>query len=356
MLNLRELALWAALCGSLCLLLSPRALAQDAEPQAYRTTIDDAVREFSSGHWEEARALFKRAHEVLPNARTLRGMGMAAFEMRMYTAAIRELDAALRDTRKPLEGDLRAQVSRLMVKAREFVGRVKLELEPPEARLLIDGKEPEFEPDGSVLLDVGTHVISANADRYKPTNLRMSVEGGMESTVRVPLEPLITMQAGVPAIDPNKPPPEAAAPPPPPPERHEQSHLDTIAWVALAGAAAFGITGGVMYFVVGQGKYADVEDQKAQAINAGECGLADVDGTFHCPKPLIEGFIDESGVKTADTLATVFLVAAGASAVTSGVLFAIYAGSDSGETAAAAAAPRVNLAFSPAGVSLRGQF
>src|SRR6188508_389327 len=97
------------LLGCFAVLLTARlvlpggASAQAADDAAYRASVDEAVAEFSAGHWEEARTLFKRAHERQPNARTLRGMGMAAFEMRMYVTAIRELEAALRDARKPLD-------------------------------------------------------------------------------------------------------------------------------------------------------------------------------------------------------------------------------------------------------------
>jgi hypothetical protein len=354
MLNPRGLALLAALGFALCTLAcgAPRASAQEADSQQYRTTIDDAVREFASGHWEEARALFKRAHDISPNARTLRGMGMAAFELRMYTQAIRELDAALRDTRKPLEGELRAQVSQLMVKAREFVGRVTFVVDPPEAKLLIDGKDPEREPDGSVLLDVGTHVISASADRYKPTNLRLSVEGGMDESVRVPLEPLLAVAEGVPALDPNHPAPASApASQQPPPAAPRDHTLQTAAWITLAGAAALGIASGVMYFGVAQGDIDDVEGRKADTCKAmGGCTRADV-------AQFIDGYIDDSGVHTSETLATVFLIAAGAGAVASGVMFAIDLSND-GEPAPATgrAAPRVKLALSPGAMALRGQF
>jgi hypothetical protein len=347
MLDLRALGLLAVLAAGLCIV--PRGYAQAADPPAYRATIDDAVREFASGHWEEARALFKRAHELSPNARTLRGMGMAAFELRMYTQAIRELDAALRDTRKPLEGDLRAQVTQLMDKSREFVGRVELVLEPKDAKALIDGKPPELEPDGSVLLDVGTHVISASADGYKPTNLRLAVEGGMDQSVRVPLEPLLAMQAAVPAIDPNHPPtPTPEAQPSPAPvaqvDTGKGGHLATYAWITLAGAAAFGIAGGITHFVIGQGQYDDIKTRKKN-----ECEPS-------CTREQVDLYVDESGVKTSDTLATVFFVAAGAFAATTIVLFAIDASSGKSDTQASAAQPQVALAVSPAGMSLRGQF
>jgi hypothetical protein len=313
------------------------AAAQDSGDAAYRAAIDDAVQEFSAGHWGEARVLFKRAHELSPNARTLRGMGMAAFEMRLYVQAIRELEAALRDTRKPLDGELRAHVQKLIAKASEFVGRVQPAVEPPTAKLLIDGREPVLEPDGGVLLDVGTHVISATLDGYKPSNVRLSVEGGSDQVVRVPLEPLLTSAPSVPAIDPSRPPvqpePTAAEPAQPkptaPPVPAEDSPLDTYAWIALVGAAASGVTAGVLYFAVGDSQYSELESS---------CGTSCSDRE-----------ISDSGIETTDALTNVFLGLALVGALTSGVLFAVDA-SDEDEHDSLA------IDAGPSGVALRGRF
>jgi nitrogen fixation-related uncharacterized protein len=273
-------------------------------------------------------------------------MGMAAFEMRMYVQAIRELDAALKEPRKALDAELRAQVQQLIDKANEFVGRVKLVLDPAEAKPLIDGKEPALEADGTVLLDVGTHVISATADHYKPTNLRLAVEGGMDQAVRVALEPLLAVQPIVPAIDASHPPPVATpvseAPPPTSaatPHEAEASNLGTYAVIALAGAGAFGIASAV-FWLVGNGQYNDLKST--------------------CGHKCSDKQIDDSGVKTSDLLTDVFLGVAAASAVTGGVLFAISAG-QGGEHESSAQSPArdgvsVSLHAAPTGVALRGKF
>jgi hypothetical protein len=337
-------ALWCAWALIACAVAAPRARAQaEAEDPGYRQTVDDAVREFAAGHWEEARALFKRAHDVSPNARTLRGMGMAAFELRMYVQAMRELDASLHDPRKPLDAELRAQVEQLMAKSREFAGRVTLVLQPPEAKPLIDGKELQSEPDGSVLLDVGTHVISATANGYKSTNIRFNVEGGSDQAVRVALEPLLALQPMVPAIDAAHPPAQPPKPSEPPKTatpavRHEQS-LAPYAWVALASAGAFGIASGV-FWIVGEGQYKDLNTSCAPG-----CSPQQIDG---------------SGVKTSDLLTNVFLGAAAVSAVTSGVLFAIDAARSGEHDSLARRSEKGGATLAlhpgPTGVSLRGTF
>jgi tetratricopeptide (TPR) repeat protein len=332
-LRARRRAVWLLATLASCLVTPAAALAQGAGDAAYGKVVDEAVAEFSAGRWEEARTLFKRAHELSPNARTLRGMGMAAFEMRIYVQAIRELEEALRDTRKPLDAELRAQVQQLIAKARSFVGRVMPLVEPSQAKLLIDGREPVREPDGAVLLDVGPHVISATLDGYKPSNVRLSVEGGSDQIVRVPLEPLLAAAPVVPAIDPNRPASPEPAPQKvdaPPPQPEPESDLDTYAWIALAGAGAFGVTSAVLWFGVAEGQYSDLEDR------CGDTGCS-------------EREISDSGVETTDALTNVFLGLAIVSGLTSGVLFAVDASSDDEYDELA-------LDAAPGGVIVRGRF
>lgn len=66
-----------------------------AEPTGYRELIAEAVAEYEARHFEEARALFRRAHAMFPNARTMRGQGMAEFELRNYRGAIQCFESAL---------------------------------------------------------------------------------------------------------------------------------------------------------------------------------------------------------------------------------------------------------------------
>jgi hypothetical protein len=333
-------------CALACALVSiaPRAQAQVVESPEYRRTIDDAVTEFRAGHWEEARALFGRAHELEPSARTLRGLGMTAFELRMYVQSMRELDAALRETRKPLDAGMRASAEALIAKARGFVARVQIVPNPKEAALIVDGRHAQLDPDGRIPLDAGLHVVSASADGYKPTSLRFAVEGGRDQVLQLPLEPILSTSA-IPAIDPNRavqPPPRAEpqvqpiapppVPPPPPPPAKRSPLIGTLAWVTLGGAVVFG-GAATATWLIGDSEYSELEDE--------------------CMKACEDAAIEDSGIETTDTLTNVFLGVAIASGVASGVLFAV-ALSDPGEQAPSTAALSVGIA--PNGLQMRGAF
>src|SRR5690349_15250674 len=66
-----------------------------AYPAEYERAIDSGIAEFQQGNYVEAREQFARAHALVPNARTLRSLGMVEFELRNYVDAVTYLEGAL---------------------------------------------------------------------------------------------------------------------------------------------------------------------------------------------------------------------------------------------------------------------
>jgi hypothetical protein len=156
--------------------LSPlRASAQDDD---YERLIEEALAEYEGGRYEEARALFARAHHVHPSARTLRGMGMAAYEVRDYVASVRALSASLADPRLPLTPELRTQVEQLLERARRFVGRYRVRLRPEGAALIVDGTERTLDAPDVLLLGAGQHTIEGRCERCATRTISVVVRGG----------------------------------------------------------------------------------------------------------------------------------------------------------------------------------
>src|SRR5262245_443922 len=105
--------------GILCLVVlfalaaSSSAYAEEALPAGYQAQVDLGRSEAAAGRWEEARVAFRKAHALYPNARTLRGIGMVAFEIRDYVDAARQLELALAEPRRALDETQRREVSAL---------------------------------------------------------------------------------------------------------------------------------------------------------------------------------------------------------------------------------------------------
>lgn len=173
----RALLLSAVLLG-----LSPTALADDgptsAEPSSssdYRRAIDAALSEFEAQRYEEARALFLEAHALDPNARTLRGIALCAFELGDYVGAITYFEQALASDRRTLDTRQRAQAEQLLARSRTFVGTVRLTVEPATATVTVDGRPPTIR-DGAILLNPGDHEIRVEAEGFASDSRRVRVE------------------------------------------------------------------------------------------------------------------------------------------------------------------------------------
>lgn len=167
--------------------VSDATSSQAAEPAAYRAAVDLAVAEYELNNFAEARGQFQKAHAIYPNARSLRGLGMTEFELRNYGDAILHLEHALASTVKALTGTLRELTEALLAKARGYVARLQLTLDPHAATLVVDGAEVSLGADDVLLLDVGDHVLELRAPGRLTEKRPIKVTGGEQQTLRIVL-------------------------------------------------------------------------------------------------------------------------------------------------------------------------
>lgn len=160
------------------------------DPPGYRELVDEGLREYEVRNFEEARSLFTRAHGLFPCARTLRGIGMAEFELRNYPVSIGRLEAALASGVRPLDGALRTSTEQLLQRARSFVAEVLIETKPPVATVTVDDMPTPVTQGKPLMLVVGDHVIEVNATNHAPEKRRLSLKGGERETLTVVLRPL----------------------------------------------------------------------------------------------------------------------------------------------------------------------
>ena len=165
------------------------ARAADDDNTPISVLIGDAVAEYDAGHFQEARALFRQAHERSPTARTLRGIGMCSFEMRDYVEATRALTASLRDQRRPLTSEQKRHAEALLARAHTFVGRFNVKLKPANASLFVDGHPAELEPEGVLLLGFGRHQLSLRCSSCSPSEKDedVNVSGGEHKDIELTL-------------------------------------------------------------------------------------------------------------------------------------------------------------------------
>jgi tetratricopeptide (TPR) repeat protein len=156
----------------------------------YRQVVASAIAEFDAGRFAEARALFLRAHQLWPSARTWRTLGMTAFELRQYPRALVELQAALDDPRRPLDPEHQTEVRGLIDQTRAFVGRYRVSMVPPAAALQLDGAEVVPGADGTLVLALGDHALRAYAPGYHELRRVLQVQGREDEALALVLTPL----------------------------------------------------------------------------------------------------------------------------------------------------------------------
>jgi hypothetical protein len=239
--------------------------ATPAEPPGYREAIDEAVAEYGAGRYPEARALFTRAHALQPSARTLRGLGMAEFELRGYVEAARLLQEALSSTVRPLDGELRTATEALLARARAFIGRFALSLTPPDLQLSVNGAPARVESDRTLALPVGDHALHAQAQGYLPISHTLRVNGGESLSLNITLQ---SEQAAPVAAAPAQPPPQAVTPTSStPPRDDEGGSVLSSPWFWTAAAVI------VVGAGVGVGFVLLSEDAETEAPHGGSTGI-----------------------------------------------------------------------------------
>ncbi|HEX6242186.1 MAG TPA: PEGA domain-containing protein [Polyangiales bacterium] len=164
----------------------PRAHAQQP-PAGYAEAVTQALTELEANNYPEAREEFRRAHAIFPNARTLRGLGMVEFELRNYVQSVQLLEEALASPVKPLDGSLRTDTQALLARAQRYVGELRIEIDPEEATVSIDGEPAGLNADGVVRLEVGEHTLSAQAAGRATEKQTIEVVGGERAELRIRL-------------------------------------------------------------------------------------------------------------------------------------------------------------------------
>lgn len=165
---------YASLCSGLLMLLltlfCPEVKAQSegstATQESYDTLLDEAVSAFDASDFARARTLFERAYELRPNARVLRGMGIAALRLERFSEAYRTLTTSLKHPVQPLTASQRDEVTGLLSWMETSLGCIKLRwspAEPAEYEVLVDGKVHKEVP---IWLSAGTHRVAVHAPGF----------------------------------------------------------------------------------------------------------------------------------------------------------------------------------------------
>lgn len=121
----------------------------ERDQDEYSREVEAAVAAYNQDDFPSARRHFARAHDLRPSARTWRGLGTTAFELKDYDEAVRELTFALEDKRAELPPPLREETEQTLGTARkklaerEADARAEVTVEAPAAAVAAVAAQPE---------------------------------------------------------------------------------------------------------------------------------------------------------------------------------------------------------------------
>jgi tetratricopeptide (TPR) repeat protein len=225
-------------------LFASSVLAQSGTDE-YREYVDSALREYSLGNFSEAKALFAQAHARAPSARTFRGLGTCAFELRSYVEAIEWFEQALSASERPLTPEMRTEIQGLLRQARAFITRIRVSVEPAWAKIRVDARPVERDANGFIRIDPGTHELAFEAPNHETQMRTLRATGGEELTLDIVLtrrreaEPSVRQPEAAAAA------PESVVAPAPAPEVPETSRSSVAPWIVIASSGAVAVTGAV---------------------------------------------------------------------------------------------------------------
>jgi tetratricopeptide (TPR) repeat protein len=187
-------SLLSALAPAQTLAQAPESAAEPQAgelPDAYQRAVSLGLDEFERRNYAEARARFLEAHQIYPNARSLRALGAVEYDLQNYAECIEYLQSALASELRPLQGKLRSETEELLNLARGYVATYTFVLEPADAQLELDGEHMKLRPDGTLLIEVGDHQLGVQAAGHVSTRQALRVAGRSDQTMRITLVALV---------------------------------------------------------------------------------------------------------------------------------------------------------------------
>jgi hypothetical protein len=170
---------------SLVVLSSIFARRLAAQDDQYRRLADLATTAMGEHRLDDALAVFREMHAMLPSARTLWSLGRVHYERGEYVLAIGYLDEALVDPRRPLSADALVEATALRDRARALTGEIQILVTPSDATVLVDDVETSAR---TLRLDPGAHAIRFERSGYEPGARRVEIRGGEALRVEVELD------------------------------------------------------------------------------------------------------------------------------------------------------------------------
>lgn len=175
------------------------APASAGAPAAAQALVDRGTKSFKRGDFGVALKSFEQAYASTGDGGLHYVIGRCHEELGDLTAAVAAYERFLR-TDAPEEARSKAEEAMRRLRARLSRGRLVLRVEPPGARVSVDGRDVGAAPLGPLDVDSGRHTVVARLEGHTLGEVTVDVSPGGEGTATLSLSEAPATPAPVPHL------------------------------------------------------------------------------------------------------------------------------------------------------------
>jgi hypothetical protein len=318
MLGLRRSIVDASLLAALTF-ATYSAAAQEppvsSEEQARRQAYERAHDAFAAGNFQVAHEIFSKLWKERPTYDIAGFLGQTELQLKRYRDAAEHISFSLRNWPPRERLELLARVREGLSLAKRHVGALRLSVQPPGARIAIDGRMAAVSPaDFELYVEPGTHTLSVELEGHETVTRSLDVAAGQEQA----LELVLNEQNPRPEVSPIPTPAPPSAAPLPPPDASVERSRPSPAVLAFGGATILAATAAGAVFAINADSAAGDVTRLRGVVGRGGCNANNGSNRSDCAD-----LLDAAESKDRNTNASylMFGIATGAALFTAGYYF-----------------------------------
>jgi hypothetical protein len=165
----------------------PDAPADPGEAE-YAQHMQNGVKLYELKHYGPALVEFQAAYKAKPKASPLVNEALCLRELFRYPEAVSALERALAETHDPLDAANRKAAEDAIGEMRPLIAYVELSIDPPDAKVTIDGDEIPKSKWSEVELPPNEHTIVVERDGWKTGSSKLTIASGEHKKVTIALK------------------------------------------------------------------------------------------------------------------------------------------------------------------------
>ncbi len=164
-----------------------KAAERSPEGVEYAKHMDNGVKLYQSGNFTGALIEFEAAYKAKPKASPLINEALCFREQHKYAEAVLALERALRDHGHQMDAKNKQAAEKAIAEMRELFAYLEITVDPPGAKVTVDGDEKSPTERASIALGPDSHTIVAEAEGFVGDTRKVTLASGDKRTINIKL-------------------------------------------------------------------------------------------------------------------------------------------------------------------------